>query len=357
MQQLILSLKTASKTTRLSVHSNREHVFMTIVRHSSEELAQFNSPREQFGFRKDAVLDELKKADIDINEIAIIVCKGGVIKPMPGGVYKLNKAMLDDISHPMAEHESNLGVLIAEEIAKRSIHDIQAVIVDPACVDEMSELAKLSGLPEITRKSIMHTLSQRTVATNYANTLGKKYENINVIVAHLGSGISVGVHCKGQIIDVNDGLTGDGPMSPSRTGDLPVGQLIEMCYSGKYSKEEMMLKIYKKGGMKAYLGTSNAVEVEKQFMAGDRKAKLIFDGIAYQVAKEIGALSTVLEGKVDGIIITGGLAHCQYIVDEIIKRVNHLGDVTTYSGDNEINALAMNGYMVLRGEIDVKEYI
>lgn len=330
---------------------------MTIVRHPSEDLAKFELPSEQFEYRRNAVLDELKKVGIDINEIAIIVCKGGVIKPMPGGVYKVNQAMLEDIKHPMADHESNLGVLIAEEIAKQSIHDIQAVIVDPSCVDEMSELAKLSGMPEISRKSIMHTLSQRTVANNYANTLGKTYENINVIVAHLGSGISVGAHCKGKIIDVNDGLTGDGPMSPSRTGDLPVGQLIEMCYSGKYSKEEMLLKIYKKGGMKAYLGTSDAVEIEKQVMAGDEKAKLIFDGIAYQVAKEIGALSTVMEGEVEGILITGGLAHCQYIVDEIIRRVKHLADVTVYPGENEINALAMNGYMVLRGEIEVKEYV
>ncbi len=357
MQQLILCLKTASKTTRLSVHSNREQIFMITVRHSSEELAQFNTPREQFGFRKGVVLSELKKADIDVNDISIIVCKGGVIKPMTGGIYRVNKVMLEDLSHPMADHESNLGVLIAEEIAKQSVHDIKAIIVDPACVDEMDEIAKLSGLPEISRKSIMHTLSQRTVAGSYANTQGKNYDDVNVIVAHLGSGISVGAHKKGKIVDVNNGLNGDGPMSPSRTGGLPVGALIEMCFSGKYTKDELMQKIYRKGGMKAYLGTSDAVNIEKRVLSGDEQATLIYRGIAYQVAKEIGALGAVLEGEVDGILITGGLAQSQFIVDEIIKRVKHIANVTVYPGESEMSALAMNGYMVLRGEIEVKEYI
>ncbi len=356
MQQLILCLKTASKTTRLSVHSNREQIFMNTVRHSSEELSQFNFPREQYDLRKKAVLDELKKANIYLNEIGIIVCKGGVIKPMPGGIYRVNDAMLEDILHPMAEHESNLAALIAEDIAKQSTQDIQAVIADPACVDEMDELAKLSGLPEITRRSLMHTLSQRTAAKNYAKSIGKSYDSANVIVAHLGSGISVGAHCNGKIIDVNNGLNGDGPMSPARTGSLPVGQLIDLCYSGKYTKEEMMLKIYRDGGMKAYLGTSDAIAVEKRVLAGDKEAILIFNAIAYQVAKEIGSLTTVLAGEVDGIVITGGLAHSQFIINEIIKRVKHLGNVTTYPGENEMSALAANGFMVLSGEIIVKEY-
>jgi len=329
---------------------------MNTVRHSSEELSKFRSPREQYDFRKKIVLDELKKADIDVNDIAIIVCKGGVIKPMTGGIYRVNKAMLDDILHPMAEHESNLAALIAENIARQSTQDIEAVIADPACVDEMDEVAKLSGLPEITRRSIMHTLSQRTVASDYAKAMGKSYDSVNVIVAHLGSGISVGAHCKGQIIDVNNGLNGDGPMSPARTGSLPVGQLIDLCYSGKYSREDMLFKIYRDGGMKAYLGTSDSVAVEKRVLAGDKEAELIYKGIAYQVAKEIGALSTVLMGEVEGILITGGLAHSHFIVSEIMKRVKHLGNVTTYPGDNEMHALALNGYMVLLGETKVKEY-
>ncbi len=356
MQQLILCLKTASKTTRLSVHSNREQIFSITVRHSSEELSKFKFPREQYNFRKNTVLNELQKADIDVNDISIIVCKGGVIKPMQGGVYKVNDAMIKDLSQPMAEHESNLGVLIAEEIAKISKHDIQAVIVDPACVDELDDIAKISGLPEISRKSIMHTLSQRTVAKSYANTKGKNYNDVNVIVAHLGSGISVGAHKKGKIIDVNNGLNGDGPMSPARTGGLPVGQLIDLCYSGKYTKDELMLKIYKQGGMKAYLGTSNAIEIERKVNEGDEKAELIYKAIAYQVAKEIGALSTVLLGDVAAILITGGLAQSQFLIDEIMNRVMHLGDVIVFPGENEMNALAENGYKVLRGEIKVNEY-
>ncbi len=357
MQHLILCLKTASKTTRLTVHSNREQIFMNTIRHPSEKLSEFSLPSEQYDFRKKIVLEELKKADIDANDIAIIVCKGGVIKPMTGGIYRINKAMLDDIMHPMAEHESNLAALIAEDIARQSTQGIEAVIADPACVDEMDEVAKLSGLPEIPRRSIMHTLSQRTVASDYAKSMGKSYDSINVIVAHLGTGISVGAHHKGKIIDVNNGLNGDGPMSPARTGSLPVGQLIDLCYSGKYSREDMLLKIYREGGMKAYLGTSDAVAVERKVLDGNKEAELIFKAIAYQVAKEIGALSTTLMGEIDGILITGSLAYSQYIVNEIIKRVKHLGRVTTYSGDNEMHALAMNGYMVLSGEIQVKEYV
>ena len=357
MQQLILCLKTASKTTRLSVHSGREQIFSITVRHKSEELSKFAKPMDQYEFRRNVVLEELTKADINLKEIAIIVCKGGVIKPMQGGIYRVNRAMLDDLSHPMAEHESNLGVFIAEDIVKKSNHDIQAVIVEPACVDEMDELAKLSGMPEISRKSIMHTLSQRTVATSYANTKGVDYKDVNVIVVHMGSGITVGAHSNGKIIDVNNGLDGDGPMAPARTGGLPVGQLIDICYSGEYSKEELMLKIYKKGGMKAYLGTSDAIEIEKRVIEGDEQAELIFKAIAYQVAKEVGALSTVLLGHVDAILITGGLANSQYLIDEIMNRVIHLGEVFVYPGENEMNALAEHGHLVLKEEAEAKDYV
>ncbi len=356
MSQLILSLKTAIKNTRLSVHSNREQVFLINIKHTQEELAAFKTVMDQFEFRKEAVLNELQKADIDFNEIAIIVCKGGVIKPMDGGIYGVNEAMLRDIFHPMAEHESNLGVLIANEIAKQSAKDIQAIIVDPSCVDEMDEIAKISGMPEIERKSIMHTLSQRTVAKSFATSVGKEYEDVNVIVAHLGTGITVGAHYKGKIIDVNNGLNGDGPMSSQRSGGVPVGQLIELCFSGDFSKEEMIRKVCGNGGMRAYLGTGDALEVEEMISNGDKKAELIYKTIAYQVAKEIAAMSAVLMGEIDGILITGGLAQSQFIIDEISKRLKHISEVIIFPGENEMKALANNGYLVLRDEIEVKEY-
>ncbi len=356
MKNLILSLKTTVKNTKLSVHSNREQVFLNIIRHPREKLAEFKTVMEQFEYRKEVVLQELQKADIDLNSISIMVCKGGVIKPMDGGVYEVNEAMLKDLKRPMADHESNLGVLIASEIAKQSTQAPQAIIVDPSCVDEMDPIAKISGIPDISRRSILHALSQRTVAESYAKAIGKEYSSINVIVAHLGTGITVGAHRKGKIVDVNNGLAGDGPMSPQRSGDLPVGQLIKMCYSGKYTKEQMIRKVCGNGGLRGYLGTSDALEIEKRIGEGDTKAEQVYKAMAYQIAKEIASQSAVLMGEIDGILITGGLAYSSILMEEITQRVKHLGEIAVYPGENEMKALAMNGYMVLKGEVEVKKY-
>ena len=357
MNDLILCLKTAVKNTRISVHTRREQLFLKIAKHPNEKLAEFESVNEQFEYRKDIVLNELKKADFDINDIAIIVCKGGVIKPMDGGIYKVNDAMLNDLSRPMADHESNLGVLIANEIANLSNRDTQAIIVDPACVDEMDEIAKISGMPDITRKSILHTLSQRTVAENFARSIGKDYNSINVIVAHIGTGITVGAHRKGKIVDVNNGLAGDGPMSSQRAGGLPVAQLINLCYSGKHTKQEMMRKVCGNGGLRGYLGTSDALEIEKMIKDGDENAELVYRAMAYQVAKEIAAMSAVLMGEVDGILLTGGIAYSRIIIGEISQRVKHIADVSIYPGENEMKALAASGLMVLNDEAEAKEYV
>ena len=356
MSDLILCLKTAVKNTKLSVHSNREQIFLNIIKHPREKLAEFSSVMDQLEFRKEIVLNELKKADIDINKIALIACKGGVIKPMDGGVYRVNDAMLNDLSRPMADHESNLGVMIAGEIADQSSSQIQAIVVEPPSVDEMEDIAKISGIPDISRKSILHTLSQRTVAKSFAAAIGKEYETVNVIVAHLGIGITIGAHRQGRIVDVNNGLAGDGPMSPQRSGSLPVGQLIRQCYSGKYTQKEMIRKVCGNGGLRAYLGTSDALTIEKRIAEGDKEAELVYRAMAYQIAKEIASMSAVLLGEVDGIVLTGGLAYSRLIVDEITQRINHLGQVAVYPGENEMQALAQSGYMVLRNEIEVKEY-
>jgi butyrate kinase len=232
-----------------------------------------------------------------------------------------------------------------------------AIIVDPTCVDEMDDIARISGMPELPRKSFLHTLNQRAVARTYAHDKGVRYEDINVIVAHLGGGISVGVHYKGRIIDVNNGLNGDGPMSPERSGGLPVGQLVELCFSGQFTKEEILKKIKGKGGLCAYLGTNDGVKIEQEIEEGNTQSKLIYDAMAYQIAKEIGSCSTVLKGDVDGILITGGLAYSKYIVDQIAERVRYLGPVRIYPGEREMDALAHNAYMALKGEVEIQEYI
>lgn len=356
MNFLILAVNPGSTSTKIVVYENRKQIFLTNIKHSIEELSVFGTIASQFEFRKNTITGELAKANINLKDIHIVVGRGGLLKPIAGGVYQVNQAMIHDIHNPMGHHESNLGGLIAFELAKEIGESVKAIIVDPTCVDEMQEIARISGMPELPRRSFLHALNQRAVARTYARDIGQKYEDINVIVSHMGGGVSVGAHLKGRIVDVNNGLNGDGPMSPERSGSLPVGQLVELCFSGKFSKEEILKKIKGKGGFVAYLGTSDAIDIEKRIEAGDDYAKLIYSAMAYQVAKEIGALSTVMKGEVDGILLTGGLAYSNMMIQEICDRVKHLGPVKVYPGEGEMEALALNGYMVLNNEIEVKEY-
>lgn len=357
MDHLILAINPGSTSTKIAVFKSRKNIFLTNVRHTQEELRQFEKISHQFEFRKNKISEELAKAGFDIKKFEIIVCRGGLLKPIKGGVYRVNENMLRDISNPMGEHESNLGGVIANELTKEIGNGVIAIIVDPTCVDELEDIARISGMPELPRKSFLHTLNQRAVARTYAQDQGVEYENINVIVAHLGGGISVGAHYKGRIIDVNNGLNGDGPMSPERSGGLPVGQLVELCFSGKFTKEEILKKIKGYGGLCAYLGINDGTKIEKQIEDGDVYAKLIYDAMAYQIAKEIGSCSTVLKGEVDGILLTGGIAYSKYIVEKITERVKHLGPVRIYPGESEMEALAYNGYLALKGEVEIQEYL
>jgi len=356
MYQKILVINPGSTSTKVAVYNNRNQVFLKNIRHDLDTMKQFEKVADQFEFRKQAILKEVSDAGLDVTKINIVVGRGGMMKPMAGGVYEVNEKMLHDLRHPVGEHESNLGGLIAFEIAKEIDHDVKAIIVDPICVDEMEEIARISGMPELPRKSIFHALNQRAVARTFANEIGKKYNEINVIVAHMGGGVSVGIHKKGRVIDVNNGLNGEGPMTPERTGSLPVGQLVELCYSGKYTKQEMMKKVKGMGGFCAYLGTNDVPGIEKMIHEGDQYAKLIFEAMAYQVAKEIGAATTVLEGEFDAILLTGGVAYSTMMTNSIIKRIKHLGPIRIFPGEGEMEALAMNGYLVLQNEIEVKEY-
>ncbi|MFZ4741156.1 MAG: butyrate kinase [Bacteroidales bacterium] len=353
----ILAINPGSTSTKIAVFEGSKQIFLKNIKHSSEEISKFDKITDQYEFRKNIILEELKNASIEIDSLQVIVGRGGLVKPIPSGVYEVNEALIADLKvGVLGQHASNLGGLIANDIAK-SISGARAFIADPVVVDEFHDLARISGHPLFERQSIFHALNQKAIARTYAKSQNRKYEDINLIVAHLGGGISVGAHQKGKVIDVNQALDGEGPFSPERSGTLPAGALVKLCFNKKYSFVEILRMITGQGGYVAYLGTNDAYEVEKAAQAGDAKAQLIQDAMAYQVAKEIGAMSTVLMGKVDAILLTGGIAYGKPIVDAIVKRVAHLAPVQVYPGEDEMQALAMNGLMVINNEVEVKKYI
>ncbi|MEA3504563.1 MAG: butyrate kinase [Bacteroidota bacterium] len=352
----ILAINPGSTSTKIAVYNNNTPAFIKNIKHSVEEIGKFDKVAEQFEFRKDLIVSQLKDADIDINDLDAVVGRGGLVKPIPSGVYEINEALKADlINSPMGEHASNLGGLIADEIAS-ALPSAKAYIADPVVVDEFCELARYSGHPDFPRYSIFHALNQKAVAYSHAKSINRNYEDLNLIIAHLGGGISVGAHQKGKVIDVNQALDGDGPFSPERSGTLPMGAVIKAAFSGKYSYDEMKKMITGKGGMVAYVGSNDAYEVELKAIAGDKKAEEVFDAMAYQIAKEIGAMSTVLNCDVDAVLITGGMANGKWFVNKIIDRVYKIAPVHIYPGEDEMRALAVNGLRVIRGEVEAKIY-
>jgi len=355
MSYKLLIINPGSTSTKIGVYEDEKEVLEETLRHSSEEIGKFEGVFEQLDFRKDVILKVLKEKDFDIKTLNAIVGRGGLLKPIEGGTYAVNDAMLNDLKIGVqGQHASNLGGIIANQIGTSL--DIPSFIVDPVVVDEMSDVAKISGIPEIERKSIFHALNQKAVAKRYAKENGKKYEDVNLIVAHMGGGVSVGAHKDGKIIEINNCLDGDGPFSPERSGGLPVGDLVKMCFSGKYTLEDMKKKLTGKGGFVAYLNTNDAREVIAKMEAGDEKAKLIFDAMSYQVAKEIGSCAAVLSGKVDAIILTGGIAYGKETVSYIKEKVQFIADVVIYPGEDELLALAQGGIRVLSGQEKAKVY-
>ncbi|PKP09825.1 MAG: butyrate kinase [Bacteroidetes bacterium HGW-Bacteroidetes-4] len=353
----ILAINPGSTSTKIAVYHNDKSVFLKTIRHNAEELEQFKKITDQFEFRKEVIMKELLDADICVNELNVIMGRGGLIKPVEGGVYEVNERMKADLEIGlMGEHASNLGGLIALNIAQ-SLPDARAYIANPVVVDELQDVARISGHPEFERISIFHALNQKAIARQFAKNRDSKYEDLNLIVAHLGGGISVGAHYRGKVIDVNNALDGDGPFSPERSGSLPAGQLVRFCHSNKYSFDEVKRMITGKGGLMAYFGTNSSYDIEMLAKNGDAKAKLIQDAMAYQIGKSIGEMAAVLYGEVHGILITGGVANNKELITYIRNMVGFIAPIFVYPGEDEMSALAMNGLMVMRGEVEVKEYV
>lgn len=353
---LIIVINPGSTSTKLAVFNGMENIFEKTIRHSAEDLKDFARITDQFHFRKNMIMNELEKNKIELQSVAAVVGRGGLVKPIESGLYRVNEKMKNDLRNsPMGEHASNLGALIADDIASE-IPGIPAFIVDPVVVDELQPVARISGHPLIPRLSIFHALNQKAVARIYASEKGKKYEDLNLIVAHMGGGISVGAHCKGRVIDVNNALGGDGPFSPERSGGLPSNQLVELCFSGLYTATEIKSMLVGRGGMMAYLGTNDFIEISRKAEDGDEKAALIIDAAAYQVAKEIAAMSAVLSGVVDAIILTGGLANQGKFIEKIKSRIKFIAEVAVYPGEDEMKALAYNTYLALTGRIQIRDY-
>lgn len=352
----ILVVNPGSTSTKIAVFKNEEEVFTRVISHSAEELKAFGRIYEQYGFRKKLVLETLEEEGVLLESLDALVGRGGNMKPVEGGTYSINEQMLRDLEQGvMGQHPSNLGAVIVSEIAGQL--GLPAYVVDPVVVDELEDIARISGIPEIERKAKDHPLNQKAAARRAAAELGREYRELNLLVAHLGGGISLGVHKKGRIADVNNVLDGDGPFSPERSGGLPVGSLVDLCFSGRYTRAEIMRKIVGSGGMVAYLGTNDVREVRRRIKAGDSYARLIYEAMAYQIAKEIGAGATVLKGQVDAIVLTGGIANDEELVGWIKERVGFIAPVKVYPGESEMKALAQGALRVLRGQEEVRIYV
>ncbi len=347
----ILSVNPGSTSTKFAVYENETLVCLHTIRHSAEDLKPFNALLEQYEFRKELMLNHLLKDGIDLSDLSAVVGRGGMVRPLESGVYAVNEKMISDLkSNNATEHASNLGAILAHEIAQK-IEGCQAFIADPVVVDEYQAVSRISGLPQMPRKSQFHALNHKAIARKYAAANGSTYDKLQLVIAHLGGGISVAAHKFGKVIDSNQGLDGYGPFSPERAGTLDAGQLVELCFSGNYTHEEIKKMLVGNGGLMAHLGINEELIAEKKAVAGDTQAKLVLDAMAYNVGKEIGAMLAVLEGKADAVILTGGIAYSLYIVEYIKKMISPLVKVTVYPGEDEMEALAMSGLRVLRGEI------
>jgi butyrate kinase len=352
---LILVINPGSTSTKVALFKNQEVLKEKTLRHDVSELKHFKNIIEQIDFRKQLILNLIQESEYKIEDIDIFVGRGGMMKPLKGGTYLITSDMVDDLrSMKYGAHASALGSILAYEFAKE--YNKEAYTVNPVVVDEFEDISRISGLKQIERKSVFHALNQKAVAIRFAKSINKAYEDINVIVVHLGGGISVGLHKKGRVIDVNNALGGDGPFSPERTGTIPTYPLVDICFSGKYTKEQVKKMLVGKGGIASYLDTNDARIVEERVLNGDKEAKLIFEAMAYTVIKEIGSMYFVAKGDIDGIILTGGIAYSKYFTDYIKAHVDQIKEVTVYPGEDEMQSLVDGTLRVIYGEEKALKY-
>lgn len=357
MGMLILVINPGSTSTKMAVYEDEKPKVLRTINHTADELKQFDDVMEQQEFRKQLVLHELHEMGIPLRFDAVIG-RGGLVKPIAGGVYEINQLMLDDTHSGIAlhNHACNLGCLIAYEIAS-SIPGCRSFIADPGIVDELNDYARISGSPLMQRICIWHALNQRAIARRYAAEVGRKYEDLRLIVCHMGGGISVAAHDRGRAVDANNALDGEGPFSPERAGSLPAADLIRLCFSGKYNEKQLLKRIAGQAGLNAHLGTNNVKEVLERINDGDTRAELVLNAMLYHVAKNIVSEAAVLFGQVDAILLTGGLARSEYIISRLRERIEWVAPVRVFPGEDEMEALGLNALAVLRGEREAKEYV
>lgn len=352
----ILVVNPKDRLTQIAVYDNHKMLYLINRKHSGDDLASFNQLLDQVEYRKNIILNELKNNDFSFDQLKIIISRGGLIKPVQSGVFAVNEPMKRDlINSPVGEDIINIGGLLADALA-REFPGVMALVADPTVVDELEDVSRVTGYPGFERKSVFHALSQKAVAKQHAEMNSMRYEDLNLIVAHIGNGTTVGAHRKGRVIDVNQGFDGDGPFSSIRSGSLPMGEIVKMCFDEKMTKDQVHCLLTHCGGLNAHLGTTNISDLEKMIENGDKHARLIMEAMAYQISKSIGEMYAVLRSEVNAILITGDLAYSNFLIHCILDHVNKMAPVFIYPGDNDVQAMAANANRVLKGEMEIIEY-
>ena len=350
----VLAINPGSTSTKVALYDEERPLLDLTLRHSTEEISRFANVIDQLDWRRGLILSALREQSFNLKDLSAVIGRGGLIRPIPAGVYEVNSRMRYDLRNAPMKHACNLGGLLAAQIAHMA--GVKAYIADPPVVDEMDDVARISGMPMCPRKPIFHALNQKAIARLHCERMGWTYEESNLIVAHMGGGISVAAHKQGRIVDVNNALDGDGPFAPDRAGSIPSSELIKVCFSGQYTKEELLKFISSKGGLVAYLGTNSVMQVMERIREGDQRARKMLEAMCYNISKQIGAMAGSLSGKVQAILLTGGIAYNEPVVEYIREHCGFIATVEVYPGENELEALVMNALVVLRGVITPKVY-
>ena len=345
----ILVINTGSTSTKIAAYEGEQAIWTHQFEHKLNQLERLKSFDEKISFRTGLIENFLKDKHLSPEDFDLYMCRGGLIRPVSSGVFRVNEKMLSDLKNAKKQHASNLAAVIGSRLGKQK----PVYIADPVVVDEMQDMARFSGHKLFNRISIFHALNHKAVARKHAEKNARKYEELNLIVVHMGGGISVGAHQKGKVIDVNQALDGEGPFSPERSGTLPAGDLVRICFSGKYTQAEILKMIVGKGGLVSYLGTQNVKEIEAHL---NSESKKVLEAMAYQIAKSIGEMAVVLSGNIDAIVLTGGVAYSKFITEKIEEKVHFLAPVYIYPGEDEMQALAYNAFLVYKGDLKPKEY-